>query len=69
MKKNFWAVWVPPTKEQLEQNLKYYKKELEKLNDPKYVKELIENMKKDLEDRIEECNRDLKSIEEQGEDY
>ena len=69
MKKHYWTVWVPRTKEQLKRNLKYYKKELEKLNDPEYVKKLIENMKKNLEDSIEECNRELKNIEEQGEDY
>ena len=27
MKKNYWSVYVPPTKEQLGRNLKYYKKE------------------------------------------
>lgn len=69
MKKIFWSVYVPSTKEQLERNIQYYKKELKKLNDPDYIENMIETMKKSFEDDIEQCNRELKRIEEQGEDY
>ena len=69
MNRTIWTVSVPPTKDQLERNIMYYKKELKKLDDPDYVKNIIETMKKGLEDNIKKCERDLAVIIYGNEEY
>lgn len=64
MKKIYFSYYVPPSKEQLERHIKYYKKELKNLENPEYVKKMVEKMKKDLQDKIKECESELAYAEE-----
>lgn len=64
MKKNYFSYYVPPSKEQLERNIKYYQKELKNLENPEYVKKMVEKMKSDLQYKIRECESELAYAEE-----